>query len=72
MTDVKGEAMWHKGIARAAMLVVLIAAVGLSIALAGASLRSGSHVSASWASGAEPGPDASRVDDSGELSATTA
>ena len=58
--------MSHRSILWAAMLVVVIAAVGLSVALAGASIRSGSHAAASWVNRAEPGPDASWLDGSGD------
>ena len=72
MNDVKGEAMSHKRFLWAAVLVVVIAAVGLSMALAGASWRSGSHVGASWVSRADVGgPDASWVDGPGDTPADT-
>jgi len=70
MNDVKGEAMSQKSILWAALLVVVIAAVGLSVALAGASMRSGSHSAASWVSGSAPAPeDASWVGDPGDAAA---
>jgi len=73
MNDVKGEAMSQKSILWAAMLVVVIAAVGLSVALAGASMRSGSgsRVGASWVSGFEPAPDASWVSNPGDTTSTS-
>ena len=57
MNDFKGEAMSHKSTLWGAMIVVVIAAVVLSVALAGASMRSGSHTAASWVSGSAPAPD---------------
>ena len=57
MNDFKGEAMSHKRILWGALVVAVIVAVGLSIALAGASMRSGSHTAASWVSGSAPTPD---------------
>jgi autotransporter translocation and assembly factor TamB len=72
MNDVKGEVMSHKRFLSAAVLVVVIAAVGLSMALAGASWRSGSHSAASWVSGVAQGPDdASWVGDPGDTPADT-
>jgi hypothetical protein len=73
MNDVKGEDMSQKSILWATMLVVLLAAVGLSVALAGTSKRSGSHTAASWVSGPPPAPDdASWVGNPGDDAAGSA
>lgn len=73
MNDVTGEDMSQKSILWAAMLVVVVAAVGLSVALAGASTRSGSQTAASWVSGVAPEPgDASWVSGPGDEAASPA
>ena len=53
--------MSQKSILWAVMLVVVVAAVGLSVALASASMRSGSQTAASWVSGSAPAPDDAAV-----------
>jgi uncharacterized protein YraI len=62
MNDVKGEDMSQKSILWATVLVVLVAAVGLSVALAGASMRTGSSTAASWVSSTAPAPDGATAD----------
>lgn len=49
--------MSRKSILRAALLLIVIAAVALSAAQVSASWASGSQDAASWVSGTAPGPD---------------
>ena len=49
--------MSHKSILRAAVLLVVIAAMAVAVAQVSASWASGSHDAASWVSGMAPGPD---------------
>ena len=57
MNDVKGEAMSHQSILRGVLLLVVAAALGLAVALTGASWNSGSQVAASWVSGTSEAPE---------------
>jgi len=57
MNDVRGEAMSHKSILRGVLLLVVVAALALSVTLAAASWNTGSQVGASWVSGMDPAPE---------------
>jgi hypothetical protein len=49
--------MSHKRIVRAALLLVLVAAVGICVAQVTASWNTGSEVGASWDSGTQDAPE---------------